>query len=358
MNIAVVGAADSPHVIKWVNALAGSGNTVFLYSMPNQKDERGEIHRNVEVVYLAYPEAAGGIKKDAPELRSFIAKEDFQAVAVFDILTYGVMAQRAKLDHVLLVSTGVDVMNGMKAGQKKLLASVIADADAVCATAANVITRMKEICKKDQQYFVTPFGVDMELFRPMKIPRPNAFTFGSLKSLEYYDHVDYVIEAYAKFCEQTGMPSLLRVVGGGPALPDLRALVERLGIADKVEFLGWVRNADMPGVINTLDVVVQMPDEECLGISAIEAMACEVPVISSDTDGASEYILNGVTGFLVKTGNVDRCASKMLELANEKELRESMGFHARQDVMDQYSLQDCLKKFETALQAAAGMRVR
>lgn len=358
MKIAVVGAANSPHVIKWVNALAGSGHTVFLYSMPNQKDERNEIARNVEVVYLPFPEAAGGIKKDAGPLKTMIAEGGFPVVAVFDILTYGVMAQRAKLDHMLLVSTGIDVVNGVKSGQKKLLASVIADASAVCATAANVITRIKEIYKKEQRYFVTPFGVDMELFRPMHIPRPDAFTFGSLKSLEYYDHVNYVIEAYAKFCEKTGMPSLLRVVGGGPALPELQQLVQKLGVADKVEFLGWVRNADMPGVINTLDVVVQMPDDECLGISAIEAMACEVPVISSDTDGASEYILNGVTGFLVKTGNVERCSSKMLELATDQPLRESMGFHARQDVMEQYSLRDCLEKFETALQAASGQRVR
>ena len=357
MKIAVLGAADSPHVVKWVNALAEAGHEVFLYSMPNQKDEFHEITGSAEIVYLPFAEAAGGIKKNAGPLKGFLAEGGFKVTAAFDILTYGLMAVRAKTEHLLLVSTGLDVVNAVKSGQKSTAAKVIAAAAAVCATAPNVITRIKEIYKKEQQYFVTPFGVNMDLFRPMHVERPAAVTFGSLKSLEYYDHVDYVIEAFRKFRDQYTGDSLLRVVGSGQAMGELKALTESLQLTESVEFLGYVRNSDMPGVINTLDVAVQMPDDECLGISGIEAMACEVPVISSDTDGASEYILNGVTGYLVKTGNVDRCASKMAELAEDKDLRESMGFHARQDVVEQYSLPECVKKFETALQAASGSRV-
>lgn len=357
MKIAVLGAADSPHVVKWVNALAQAGHEMVLYSMPNQKDAFEEITKDAEIVYLPVAEAAGGIKKNAGPLREAISAGGFKATAAFDILTYGQMAVRAKTEHLLLVSTGLDIVNAVKSGQKGAAARIIAAADAVCATAPNVITRIKEIYKKEQQYFVTPFGVNMDLFRPMEVERSAAVTFGSLKSLEYYDHVDYVIEAFARFREQYPEASLLRVVGSGPAMAELKALADRLQIADSVEFLGYVRNTDMPAVINTLDVAVQMPDDECLGISGIEAMACEVPVISSDTDGASEYILNGVTGYLVKTGNVDRCASKMTELAEDKDMRESMGFHARQDVMEQYSLPECVRKFEAALQAASGSRV-
>lgn len=357
MRIAVLGAADSPHVVKWVNALAEAGHEMVLYSMPNQKDAFEEITKNAEIVYLPFAEAAGGIKKNAGPLKTFISEGGFKATAAFDMLTYGLMAVRAKIEHLLLVSTGLDIVNAVRSGQKSTAVKVIAAADAVCATAPNVITRIKDIYKKDQEYFVTPFGVNMDLFRPMEVERSAAVTFGSLKSLEYYDHVDYVIEAYKKFREQYTEDSLLRIVGGGQAMAELKALTERLELTENVEFLGYVRNADMPAVINTLDVAVQMPDDECLGISGIEAMACEVPVISSDTDGASEYILNGVTGYLVKTGNVNRCAGKMAELAEDKDLRESMGFHARQDVVEQYNLPDCVRKFEAALQAASGSRV-
>lgn len=357
MRIAVLGDAGSPHVIKWVNALTDAGHELVLYSMPNQRDELGEIRKDVEVVYLPVAEAAGGIKKNAASAKEYISAGNFKATAAFDMLTYGAMAARAKIEHVLLVSTGLDIVNAVKSGQSSKVVKIIAEAAAVCATAPNVITRIKDVYKKDKPYFVTPFGVDMNLFCKKDVPRSDAFTFGSLKSFAFYDHVEYVIEAFGKFCQKTGMKSLLRVVGSGHASGDLHAKVQELGLEDKVEFLGHVRNSDMPGVINTMDVVVQMPEDECLGISGIEAMACEVPVISSDTDGASEYILNGVTGFLVKTGNVEKCSDKMLELAMDTPLRESMGFHSRQDVMELYNLPSCIQKFETALQAASGSRV-
>lgn len=357
MKIVFLGAASSPHVIKWVNALTERGHDITLYSMPNEQDALHEIAEPAKVIYLSVPEAAGGLKKNIAQIKTELGGAEYKAAAAFDMLTYGYMAAKARLAHVLLVSTGLDIVNGLKAGQKGTIKKAVKAAAAVCATAPNVITRIKEVYKKEKEYFVTPFGVDMEKFRKFDVPRSDEITFGSLKRLEYYDHVEYVIEAFAKFCELLGEKARLRVVGSGPALEELEAKAQSLGVADQVEFLGYVRNEDMPGVINTLDISVQMPDDECLGISAIESMACEVPVVSSDTDGASEYILNGVTGFLVKAGNTTRCADCMLDLAQNKALRENMGFHGRQDVMENYSLPQCIDKFEEALQAASGSRV-
>lgn len=357
MRIAFLGAANSPHVIKWVNVLTERGHDIVLYSMPNQKDEMQEITANASVIYLPYTEAAGGLKKNIPVIKKDMNEGDFRAVAAFDLLTYGFMAAKAKVQHLLVVSTGLDVVNGLRAGKKRTLLKAVKGAAAVAATAPNVITRIQEIYKKDCAYFVTPFGVNMEKFRKRDVPRSDAFTFGSLKRLEYYNHVEYVLEAFAKFRQQCDGPSLLRVVGTGQLLGELEQKASSLGIRDNVEFLGYVRNADMPDVINTLDVAVQMPDDECLGISGIEAMACEVPVVSSDTNGASEYILNGVTGFLVKIGNVDRCCECMVDLYNNPKQREKMGFDGRKDVEEQYNLPKCVDEFEDALQAASGSRV-
>lgn len=357
MRIAFLGAADSPHVIKWVNVLSEKGHDIVLYSMPNQQDKLQEITDKASVIYLPYAEAAGGLKKNIPVIRKAMQDESFRVAAAFDLLTYGFMAAKAKVDHLLLVSTGLDVTNGLRAGKKRILIRAIKGAVAVAATAPNVITRIKEFYKKDCEYFVTPFGVNMETFRKFDVPRSEAFTFGSLKRLEYYNHVEYVLEAFAKFRQKCGVQSLLRVVGSGDLLDELEAKAASLGIKDNVEFLGYVRNADMPKVINTLDVAVQMPDDECLGISGIEAMACEVPVVSSDTNGASEYILNGVTGYLVKVGNVERCSDCMVDLYNSPKQRETMGFQGREDVKEKYNLPKCVAEFEEALQAASGSRV-
>ena len=78
-------------------------------------------------------------------------------------------------------------------------------------------------------------------------------------------------------------------------------------------------------------------------------------MVASDTVGASEYILNGVTGYLVKVGNVDRCCDCMMELRN-KAAREHMGELARGDIKEEYELRDCKAKYEHALRAV-GSRV-
>lgn len=357
MRIAFLGAADSPHVIKWVNVLTERGHEVVLYSMPNQKDTLKQITSRASVIYLPYTEAAGGLKKNIPDIKKAVKDGDFRAVAAFDLLTYGYMAVKGKVDHLLAVVSGPEVINGLKAGRKGNIAKVIKGADAVAVPAPNVIARLKEIYKKDKEYFVTPCGVDMEKFCKKDVPRSDQFTVGSLKRLELWNHVDLVISAFAEFLKLSGESCLLRVVGSGDRLPELEAQAEQLGIKDNVEFLGYVRNEDMPDVINTLDVAVQMPDDEFLGVTGIEAMACEVPVVSSDTNGAAEYILNGVTGYLVKVGNASRCADCILDLYNAPKQREHMGFQGRQDVMEQFSMPKCVDAFMEAMQAVSGTRV-
>ena len=105
----------------------------------------------------------------------------------------------------------------------------------------------------------------------------------------------------------------------------------------------------------TTDVRDLLGDAEAFGVPGIESMACEVPVVASDTVGASEYILNGVTGYLVKIGNVDRCCECMMEL-RDKAAREHMGELARGDIKESYELAACREKYEEALRAV-GSRV-
>ncbi len=357
MKIAFVGAANSPHVIKWANAMAAQGHGVSLYSMPNHKDSFHELSDNVEVAYLPFAEAQNGAKKNAAQLKAYLDAGKFGAVAAFDMMSYGLMAAKANAAHVLLVSTGLDIYNAVKSGKKSIAVKSIKHADAVCATAANIITKMKEIYKKEKQYFVTPFGVDMERFKKKDVPKGESVCFGSIKFLDYANHIDLVIEAFSKFLQKTNIDAILKVAGDGALETDLKRKAQDLGIGEKVEFLGYIKNEEMPDVINSMDVVVQMTADECLGISGIEAMACEVPLVASDTYGASEYILNGVTGYLVKAGNTNACSDRMADLARDPQGKAKMGVSCREDVMEKYNMPLCIEKFEAALKAAGGSRV-
>lgn len=353
MKIAFLAAANSPHTIKWANVFSEE-NDVTVYSMPEDKDEAGELHSNITVVYLPYSAAQGGLKKNAAQLKSYFASENFSVINAINATSYGFLAMKAKAPRTLLTVLGPDIYASVDVGGLKgVVKKVIKHADAVLAASPNMITRVKELFKKEKKTFVAPFGVDLEKFRKKEVQKPeNTICFGSLKALEYGNGVDLVLEAFGKYLQKSAGSAKLKIVGTGSMENSLRQQAQNLGIAEYVEFVGYVRNDDLPDVINTMDVTVNMSSSESFGLVGLESMACEVPVVSSDTIGASEYILNGVTGYLVKVNNTDRCCDCMLEL-RDRAAREHMGSLARNDVAESYDLANCKEKYGEALRSVS-----
>lgn len=350
MKIAFVAAANSPHTIKWVNAMVEKGHEATVFSLPDHKDEHGELSDKVTVTYLPLYIVQKGVAKNAAGLKQLVAAGGFDVVNAIGASTYGFMAAKAKLPNVLLTLSGLDVYYDVTTGKKGYVKKAVNYAQAVCAAAANMQTRIAELFKLHKQFFVAPFGVDLKKFSKQAVEKEGV-CFGSTKMLESVNGVDLVIKAFASFKKDYESKAVLRIAGTGTEEPSLKTLAQSLGVADEVEFLGYIPNKDMPAFLNKTDVLLQMSHYESFGVGAIEAMACEVPVVASDTIGASEYILNGVTGYLVKGGNVNACADRMRDLANDEAGRERMGKKARTDVEELYGIGKCADKYEAALQA-------
>lgn len=352
MKIAFLAAANSPHTIKWANVLS-QNNEVSVLSLPEDKDSFGELHKKVTVTYLNTPASQGGLKKNAGQVKSLVTSGGFGVVNAIGATTYGVLASKAKLPHTILTVLGPDIYASVDLGKKGLVAKSFKHAEAVIAAAPNMVTRLKQLFKKEKNYFVVPFGVDLGAFQKKAVDKKEeAICFGSLKALEYGNGVDMVIEAFAKFLQNAAGEATLKIVGTGTMESSLKQQAQSAGIADKIEFVGYVPNAQMPDMINSMDATIQMSAAEAFGVTGIESMACCVPVIASDTVGASEYILNGVTGYLVKVNNTDRCCECMLELRN-KEAREHMGQLARNDMEESFDLLKGKDAYEKALRSVA-----
>lgn len=352
MKIAFLAAANSPHTIKWANAFA-ENNDVAVISLPEDKDNFGELSEKVSVTYLDVPASQGGFKKNAAQVKSVLASGGFGVVNAFGATTYGVLAAKAKAPNTVLTVLGPDIYASVDLGKKGLVSKSFKHADAIIAAAPNMVTRLKQLFKKEKNYFVVPFGVDLTVFSKKDGGRKeDAICFGSLKALEYGNGVDIVIEAFAKFLQKSAGEATLKIVGTGAMESSLKQQAQSAGIANKIEFVGYVPNAKMPEMIGSMDATVQMSAAEAFGVTGIESMACCVPVVASDTVGASEYILNGVTGYLVKAGNTDRCCECMLEL-RDKAVCEHMGQLARNDMEESFDLAKCKAKYEEALKSVS-----
>ena len=127
--------------------------------------------------------------------------------------------------------------------------------------------------------------------------------------------VDDVVRTFAIIKEQVNCKLLL--VGDGPERSNIEALVRELGITDKVNFLG--KQDSVEEILSICDLFLLPSETESFGLAALEAMACEVPVISSNSGGIPELNIEGVTGYLCEVGDINAMASKAIELLKDEE---------------------------------------
>lgn len=161
-----------------------------------------------------------------------------------------------------------------------------------------------------------------------------------------------VIKIFFKIQEK--MPAKLMMVGDGPEKAKAEILCEELGISDKVIFFGNSNEIDK--ILSYSDLFLLPSETESFGLAALEAMAWNVPVISSNSGGLSEVNFDGVSGYLSDVGNVDEMAQNALRiLENEQTLSK---FKERAlSVAQQFDIKNILPMYEDLYEQALNLEL-
>lgn len=128
------------------------------------------------------------------------------------------------------------------------------------------------------------------------------------------------------------VPSKLILVGDGPDRSQCEILCRELGIQDHVKFLG--KQIDVIHILAAADIFLMPSQSESFGLSALEAMACSVPVISSSVGGLPELQLHGQTGFIAEIGDTDRMAKYAIDLLTNPSKYKLFSDAARQRALE------------------------
>jgi N-acetyl-alpha-D-glucosaminyl L-malate synthase BshA len=142
---------------------------------------------------------------------------------------------------------------------------------------------------------------------------------------------------------QEKIPSKLLMIGDGPERQNAERLCRDLGLGNEVRFLG--KQDAIEELLAICDLFIMPSESESFGLAALEAMACEVPVVSSNGGGLPEVNIHGVTGFLSEVGDVDEMAQYAIQLLSDDAMLQQFRINALAQAK-RFDLENILPDYE------------
>jgi glycosyltransferase involved in cell wall biosynthesis len=200
---------------------------------------------------------------------------------------------------------------------------------------------------------IPQFGVDPEIYYPEPKPSGRGFIVGYIGRLVEEKGVDLLLEALA------GLEGMWRayVLGSGPAQEALQAQARQLGLGDRITFEAWIPSAQTPAYYRQLDALVvpsrTRPNwKEQFGRVLVEAMACGVPVIGSDS-GEIPHVI-GDAGLVLPEGQAGALRDHLTRLLQDLDLRAELAQRGRDRVLAHYTQAQIAAQTYSVYQAMLG----
>lgn len=352
-TVLMLSGASSVHTIRWANAMAAKGVAVHLVTQHDPVDPllpEVTVHRFPHVKGLGYIVNGPRLKRLMVELQPDVVNAHYAS-------GYGTLARWVGRTPLVLNVWGSDVYQFPEEGpvQLRLLRDNLKRADRVVSTSKAMAARVREVCPAIAEIDVVPFGVDISVFTPQseRSKEANTLVVGTVKSLAETYGIDLLIEAFALLGKQMEPLPVLRLVGSGPQESELRALVRKKGLMDRVTFVPRVAHDKVPAELAKLDVYVALSRQESFGVAVIEASACELPVVVSNVGGLPEVVIDASTGFLVPANDPASAALRITELLASEDLRHRMGKAGRAFIEKEYGWNASVDRMLCVLKAAA-----
>jgi len=211
-------------------------------------------------------------------------------------------------------------------GKDKMYEAVVTfsinESDAITAVSDNLKAETLQYFDIEKEIHVIPNFVDIKRFSQSnkdhfrKMIAPNGEKIlAHVSNFRKVKRVEDVIYTFEKVRKQ--LPCKLLMIGDGPERQSMEALCRELGTCDDIRFLG--KQEKLEEILSITDLFLLPSAYESFGLAALEAMGCQVPVISSNAGGIPEINIHGVTGYLTEVGDVDAMAAFSLALLQDEE---------------------------------------
>ncbi|MBN2518230.1 MAG: glycosyltransferase family 4 protein [Candidatus Altiarchaeota archaeon] len=308
------------------------------------------------------------MKFAVPKLLRFIEKEQFDVIHAEFAMPAGfptALVGRFSGKPTVVTLVGGDIYTPSEplymSSLRKLampLYKTVFSADVLTAISSDTAKRAGELGAR-KEILLTPYGIDLNLFRKKKPDEHliKKFNLGgntvllSVCRLSKRKGLGHLLDAIPKVLKKDKNVKLL-IVGDGPERNALLSKAESLGIQEDVVFAGAVPHDKLDAYYNISDIFVLPSLHEGLGIVFMEAMACGLPVVTTNNGGMVDVVEDGKTGFLLDVGDTEGLTKSLLKLIQDKKLRSELSKNAEKKALKEFSWERAALRYTDAYKKA------
>ena len=361
LTICFFGEADSIHTLKWAAFFLKNGHKVHLisYAQPGEYESKGI---NIHTIKKKFPIATWPINTilNLPltvfKVRKIVKSINPDIIHAHCLTSYGTLASLIRFHPYVLTTWGSDILVNARRNliERKIAKYVFSKADLITCDAEHIKKAMVDLGADSSKIKIINFGIDIYKFKPGSKDKKLKKSLGvlgykiviSLRSLEPVYDVESLIKAASIILR--GNPKIKFIIAGeGSQEEILKKMAKNLGISENINFIGRIKNEELPRYLRIADVYVSTSLSDA-GISAstAEAMACGVPVVITDSGENKKWVKDGKEGFIVPVKNPEILAEKIKIILKKESKRLKLGNNARRVIEKKNSYYDEMKKME------------
>jgi L-malate glycosyltransferase len=339
MKICYIASAKSIHTQRWVNAFADLGHEVFLITATPVPED---VNCKATVFDVSCKDNnATKYLKVIAQVRQIVWQIQPDILHAHYATGYGLLGNLCNYHPFLISVWGSDIFEFPTRSifHKWLLTANLNVADAIASTSYCMAIKTKEYIASDKNVYVTPFGIDLNLFtikENINLTIDGNLTIGVVKALEPTYGIDNLVRVFIDISIE--YPKLkLMIVGDGSQYSLLNQMIANAQLSERIKILPGMPHHLVPDCLKEIDVFVIPSKSESFGVVALEASASGLPVIASNVGGLPEVVRDNITGYLVLPDNLLDLKDKIVQLIKSPDIRLRMGKAGREFVEQNYS---------------------
>ncbi|MFM2286316.1 MAG: hypothetical protein RLZZ543_1813 [Bacteroidota bacterium] len=271
-----------------------------------------------------------------------------------------ILEKRGKRIPFITTLHGTDItLMGRDPSYQPVIEFAINESDGVTAVSDSLRQDTLKYFNITREIEVIPNFIDIEnyakpsdlCFKSMYAPNGEK-VITHISNFRPVKRIDDVVRVFEKICKE--IPAKLILAGDGPERGNVENLARQLGVINDVVFLGKTKAIER--ILCMSDLFLLTSESESFGLSSLEAMASNVPVISTNTGGIPEVNIDGYSGYLSNVGDVDDMANNALRLLKDNALMQQFRAQARIQAA-KFNITEILPIYERMYSRLTGMPI-